>query len=506
MGLLAVSSGRKTRPYFLFLTFLLLERTLPLQTGQTFANMVIMNTHVKRFSTLICLLAFLSWSQFGHTQPIQTEKSGWKVTQNILDNGLTVLILEDQRAPVVTLQVWYRVGSRNERPGITGISHLLEHLMFRGTPTYGKGEFSRLVQERGGRHNAFTSTDHTVYFESAAVQHLDLFLELEADRMAHLILDDEGFAAEQKIVMEERRLRTADEPGSDVWEQVSAAAFTAHPYGWPIVGWMHDLESIALEDVKAYRQAYYAPGNATLVIAGDVTSATLLPKIQETFGKVPAGPTIPSVTSVEPPQRGERRVFLRRPASLPIYIAGYHVPNLEQDESFALSLAAVILGGGRSARLQRSLVEDKQLVLSANAGYDRTSKDPPLFTLSMRIAPGKTWQEAEKALYAEVERLKTQPVTANDLERAKNLVESRFIYGQDSLFYRAMQLGQYASLGDWRLIHKVIPGLRAVTAEQVQQAVQKYLTQNNRTVGILEPDGTPIRESPRGGPGRTSAH
>ncbi len=477
-----------------------------MQTGQTFANMVIMNTHLKRFRTLICLLAYLSWTQLGYTQPTATEKSDWKVTQNILDNGLTVLILEDHRAPVVTLQVWYQVGSRNERPGITGISHLLEHLMFRGTPTYGKGEFSRLVQERGGRHNAFTSTDQTVYFENAAVQHLDLFLELEADRMAHLILDDEGFAAEQKIVMEERRLRTADQPSADIWEQVSAAAFTAHPYGWPIVGWMHDLESIALEDVKAYRQAYYAPGNATLVIAGDVTSATLLRKVQETFGEVPAGPAIPAVTSVEPPQRGERRVFLRRPASLPIYIAGYHVPNLEQDESFALSLAAVILGGGRSARLQQSLVEDKQLVLGANASYDRTSKDPPLFTLSMRIAPGKTWQEAEKALYGEIERLKTRPVTVKDLGRAKNLVESRFTYGQDSLFYRAMQLGQYASLGDWGLIHKVIPGLRAVTAEQVQQAAQKYLIENNRTVGILEPDGTPIRESPRGGPGRTSAH
>ena len=428
------------------------------------------------------------------------------MTQDVLANGLTVLILEDHRAPVATLQVWYKVGSRNERPGITGISHLLEHLMFRGTPTYGKGEFSRLVQERGGRHNAFTSTDQTVYFESAAVQHLDLFLELEADRMAHVMLDETGFIAEQKIVMEERRLRTADEPGSDLWEQVSAAAFTAHPYGWPVVGWMHDLEAITLEDVKAYRRAYYTPGNAILVIAGDLTPETLFPKIRQTFGKVPAGPAIPAVTSVEPRQRGERRVFLKRPASLPIYIAGYHVPNFDHEESFALSIAAVILGGGRSARLQRSLVEDKQLVLSADASYDRTSLDPKLFTLSMRVAPGKTWQAAEQALSEEIALLKTTLVTDKELERAKNLVESRFTYAQDSFFYRALQLGQYAALGDWSLILKVIPGLRAVTAEQVRQVVQKYLTDTNRTVGILEPDGTPIRESSRGGSGRRSAH
>lgn len=456
------------------------------------------------FSTLVCTLVLLVGLQSGHSQPIDT--SGWQVTQHVLNNGLTVIILEDHRAPVATLQVWYKVGSRNERPGITGISHLLEHLMFRGTSTYGKGEFSRLIQERGGRHNAFTSADQTVYFESAAVQHLDLFLELESDRMAHVMLDEEGFLSEQKIVMEERRLRTADEPSSDLWEQVSAAAFTAHPYGWPVVGWMHDLETVTLADVKAYRQTYYAPGNAILVIAGDVTPESLLPRIHKTFGQVPAGPAIPQVTSVEPPQRGERRVFLKRPASLPLYIAGYHVPTFEHDESFALSIAATILGGGRSARLQRSLVEDQQLVLSANAGYDRTSIDPTLFTLSMRIAPGKTWQAAEQALSEEIDRLKTTRVTEKELERAKNLIESRFTYAQDSFFYRALQLGQYAALGDWNLILKVIPGLRAVTAEQVQQVAQKYLIDTNRTVGILEPDGTPLRESSQGGPGHRGSH
>ena len=208
---------------------------------------------------------------------------------------------------------------------------------------------------------------------------------------------------------------------------------------------------------KPIGRAYYTPGNAILVIAGDLTPETLFPKIRQTFGKVPAGPAIPAVTSVEPRQRGERRVFLKRPASLPIYIAGYHVPNFDHEESFALSIAAVILGGGRSARLQRSLVEDKQLVLSADASYDRTSLDPKLFTLSMRVAPGKTWQAAEQALSEEIALLKTTLVTDKELERAKNLVESRFTYAQDSFFYRARQLGQYAALGDWSLILKSFP-------------------------------------------------
>jgi zinc protease len=437
---------------------------------------------------------------------VQAEEHGWKVTQDTLANGLAVVLLEDHRAPVVALQVWYKVGSRNEQLGITGLSHLLEHLMFRGTPKYGPGEFSRLVQERGGSHNAFTAEDNTVYFENAAAPHLDLLLELEADRMVNLTLDDTGFAAEKKIVMEERRMRTVDEPASELLEQVSAAAYTAHPYGWPVVGWMHDLEVITLEDVKKYRQVMYAPGNALLLIAGDVTPDTLLPKIKALFGAIPASTPAPQVTAVEPPQHGERRVLLKRPASLPVYVAAYHVPNLKNDDSFPLSLLAIVLGDSRSSRLQRTLVEDKALVLSADADYDRTSRDASLFALSMRIAPEKQWRDAEVALYKEVEKLKKQPVTEKELERAKNLLESTFTYGQDSLFFRALQLGEYASLGDWSLILKVVPGIRAVTAADLQRVAQTYLGEDNRTVGLLIPEGAPVRESPDGGLGSKSVH
>lgn len=429
-------------------------------------------------------------------EPVRAQRSNasWQVSQQKLENGLTVLLLEDHQSPVITLQVWYKVGARNERLGQTGISHLLEHLMFRGTTKYGEGEFTRLVKEKGGSLNAFTTADHTVYFERITAAHLYLVLDLESDRLANLMLDEKGLEAERLIVMEERRMRTSDNPASDLWEQLSAAAYTAHPYGWPIVGFQRDLEAITLDAVKKYWQTHYAPSNAILVIAGDISPKTVLPKVKATFGVIPAGPSVPPVTAIEPPQRGERRLIFKRPASLPIYAAAYHVPNIHSDDSPALAVLSMILGGGRSARFQKTLVEQKMLALAADARYDRTSKDAPLFSLSMRVAPQTKWQDAETALYEEIERMKTRPVTDTELARAINLVESRFIYNQDSLFYRAMQLAQYASLGDWQLIYQVVPSLRAVTAADVQRVAQTYLREENRTVGILIPDGPPTRE------------
>jgi zinc protease len=415
------------------------------------------------------------------------EEPSWNVTTETLPNGLQVLILTDHRAPVASFQVWYQVGSRNEQMGSTGLAHLLEHLMFRGSEKFGPGEFSRLVQEKGGSLNAFTGNDHTTYFENIAAPHLGLMIELETDRMASLVLDDKVLAAEKQVVMEERRLRTTDDPAAELFEQVWGAAFTAHPYGWPIIGWMSDLENLTIKDVLDFRRTYYAPNNAILVAAGDIEPQTLLSTIKESFVSIPSSPPPPPVRAVEPPQRGERRVTLRRPASLPVVVAVYHVPNYKSGNSFALTLLATILGDGRSSRLRRALVEEKTLALGVDTSYDRLSPDPSLFTLSLRVAPEKRWQEAEATLYEEVEKLKAQPVSQRELERAQNLVESSFIFGQDSLFYRALQLGQYASLGDWQLIKQVIRGIRAVTPEAVQKVAQTYLTEDNRTVGVLIP-------------------
>ncbi len=458
------------------------------------------------FSVILSVASLFVLSSPSPTLVAQEGERSWQVTEETLPNGLKVLIFEDHRAPVVSLQMWYQVGSRNERPGITGVSHLLEHLMFRGTTKYGPGEFSKLIQSTGGMDNAFTSDDHTVYFENTGGRHIDLLLSLEADRMENVILDETGFQSERQIVMEERRMRTSDEPAADLLEQVSAAAYTAHPYGWPTVGWMSDLETLTLEDVKQYRQVYYAPNNAVLVVAGDVTPEILLPKIRSAFGEAKVGAPPPAVTAKEPPQRGERRVTLKRPAALPIYMAAYHAPNFTSEDSFALSMLSVILAGGRSSRLQTTLVEKKALTLSADADYDRTARDATLFFLSMRVAPGKKWQEAEAALYQEVEKLKTTLVGEKELQRAQNLVEASFVYGQDSLFFRAQQLGKYASLGNWKLITQFIPGIRAVTAADIQRVTRTYLREENRTVGVLIPEGAPIREKPESELGRRSVH
>ena len=419
------------------------------------------------------------------------EGFSWKVTAERLENGLQVLILEDHRANALSFQLWYRVGSRNEQIGATGLAHLFEHLMFRGSKEFGPGEFSRLIQERGGTHNAFTREDSTTYFETIAASELALVSRLEADRMANTILDEEVLGAEQKIVMEERRLRVADDPASELYEQLRAAAFTAHPYGWPVIGWMSDLERVALSDALEFRKTYYAPNNAVAVLVGDVTPQRAIATVKEAFAGIAPGPAAAPVRALEPPQKGERRIHLRRAASLPVIVAAYHVPNYESEDGFELSLLATVLGEGRSSRLQRALVEDKTLALWVDASYDRLSVDPALFTVALRVAPGRKWEDAEAALYEALEAIKNEPPAPRELERAKNLVESSFVFSQDSLFYRGFQLGLYATLGDWELIKQVIPGIRAVTAEGVRKAARKYLTETNRTVGVLIPAQQP---------------
>ena len=291
--------------------------------------------------------------------------------------------------------------------------------MFRGTPKYGQGEFSKLVQATGGTDNAFTSDDHTVYFENTASQHIDLLISLEADRLVNLNLDETGFQAERKIVMEERRLRTTDQPAADLWEQVGAAAYTAHPYGWPVVGWMSDLEALTLEDVKQYRQIYYAPNNAILVIAGAVNPETLLPQIRSRSARPKQGRH----------RRRSPRKSLRNEANVASFLSARRLfpsiwprimcRTIRTTTAFALSMLSIVLAGGRSSRLQTTLVEKKRLALSADADYDRTARDPTLFFLSMRVAQGKKWQDAETALYQEVEKLKTTLVSEKELQRAQ---------------------------------------------------------------------------------------
>jgi zinc protease len=418
------------------------------------------------------------------------------VFEAFLSNGLKVILLENHKAPLVTFQVWYRVGSRNEEWGKTGLSHMLEHMMFKGTEKVGPEEFSRIIQENGGNDNAFTSRDYTAYFENLSADRVQVAIELESDRMQNLVLREEDFRTERMVVMEERRLRTEDNPQAYVQEQIEAAAFQIQPYHWPTIGWMEDIARFALEDLKSYYRTYYNPINAFLVVVGDFKKEDLLPRIEKAFGSYPKGAMPNQERDKDPPQNGERRIFVKKEAQLPYIVMGYHVPKLSDPDSYVLEVIAVILSGGKSSRLYQSLVREKRLVLSADADHSLLSRDPSLFYLSADLLPGKDVTEVEKALDQEVERLQREPVGERELEKAKNQLEASFIFRQDSIFYQAMLLAQHEITLNWRAIDDYIPSIRKVSAEDIQRVTKRYLIPDNRTVGILVPlppkEGMPV--------------
>ena len=350
-----------------------------------------------------------------------------KVTEKVLSNVLKVLLKEEHKSPVVTFQIWYKVGSRNEKLGTTGISHVLEHMMFKGTKKYGPKTFSQTVMRNGGNDNAFTGKDYTAYFENFAADRIGISLDLESDRMTNLLLIEKDFQSERDVVKEERRMRTEDDPTSTMVEEMMAMAFIAHPYEWPVIGWMADIGNITRDDLSNHYRTYYAPNNATLVVAGDFDTKTLLPQIEKYFGQIPRGPAVPKIGAVEPKQQGERRVTVKRQAELPAVFAGYHAPDLKHRDSYALEVLQGILSSGKSSRLYKSLVYEKQIALYAGGDYDNIANDPNMFYVYAGVMPGKTTDEVERALYAEIEKLKTTPATDEELQKAKNQIESGFI-------------------------------------------------------------------------------
>lgn len=410
-----------------------------------------------------------------------------QVLEKVLPNGLKVILLENHKAPLVTFQIWYRVGSRNEAWGKTGLSHMLEHMMFKGTEKIGPEEFSRIIQENGGNDNAFTSRDYTAYFENLSSDRIQVAIDLESDRMQNLLLREEDFQTERMVVMEERRLRTEDNPSAYLSEQLEATAFQIHPYHWPIIGWMEDIARFTLEGLKAYYQTYYNPANAFLVVVGDFKKEDLLPKIEKAFGSIPKGVPPNQERDRDPPQTGERRIFVKKEAQLPSLVMGYHVPNLRERDSYVLEVIATILSGGKSSRLYQSLVREKRLVLDADADHSLLSRDPSLFYLSADLLPGKEVSEVEKALEQEVERLKREPMGERELEKVKNQLEAFFVFGQDSIFNQAMLLARHEIALNWRAIDDYIPSIRKVTQEDIQRVAKQYLIPDNRTVGILIP-------------------
>lgn len=409
------------------------------------------------------------------------------VFETVLPNGLKVILLENHKAPLVTFQVWYRVGSRNEAWGRTGLSHMLEHMMFKGTEKVGPEEFSRIIQENGGNDNAFTSRDYTAYFENISTDRVQVSIDLESDRMQNLLLREQDFRTERMVVMEERRLRTEDNPQANLQEHMEATAFLTSPYHWPTIGWKEDIERFTLDDLKAYYRTYYNPVNAILIVVGDFKREELLPKIEKAFGSIAKGIAPSQERDVDPRQIGERRIFVKKEAQLPYLVMGYHVPNLREPDSYALEVIATLLSAGKSSRLYQSLVREKRLVLSADADHSLLSRDPSLFYLSAELLPGKEVVEVEKALDQEVERLKNELVGAQELEKAKNQMEASFVFGQDSLFYQAMLLARNEITLTWRAIDDYLPSIRKISPEDIQRVAKKYLKPDNRTVGVLIP-------------------
>ena len=445
---------------------------------------------------LTLLLFFLSI-------PISEAGLRERVFETILPNGFKVILLEDHKAPLITFQVWYRVGSRNEVWGKTGLSHMLEHMMFKGTQKVGPEGFSRIIQENGGNDNAFTSRDYTAYFENLSADRVQVSLDLESDRMQNLLLREEDFRTERMVVMEERRLRTEDNPTAFLQEQLEATAFQLQPYHWPIIGWMEDIARFTLEDLKAYYRTYYHPANAFLIVVGDFKKEDLLPRIEKAFGLFPKGVAPNQGKDIDPKQTGERRIFVKKEAQLPSIVMGYHAPNLREPDSYdsyVLEVISAILSGGKSSRFYQSLVREKRLVLSADADYSLLSKDPSLFYISADLLPGKDMAEVEKALDQEVERLQKETVGEHELEKVKNQLEASFVFGQDSLFYQAMLLARFEITLGWGEIDHYIPSIRKVSPEDIQRVAKQYLVPDNRTVGILIPLSPKEGEATPAGP------
>jgi zinc protease len=417
-----------------------------------------------------------------------------------LDNGLKLIVKEDHRSPVVVSQVWYKVGSTYEHDGVTGLSHALEHMMFKGTPEHGPNEFSRIIAENGGRENAFTSHDYTAYFQELEKARLKVSFELESDRMRHLTLDPKEFAKEIQVVMEERRMRTDDDPESLTDEQFNAVAFLNSAYRIPVIGWMDDLKHMRVEDLRKWYETWYAPNNATLVVVGDVDPQQVYNLAKKYFGPLKPS-TIPEVKPRdEIPQTGVRRITVKAPAELPYLVMGYKVPVLRTAknawEPYALEVLAGILDGGDSARIAKNLIRGSQVAAQASAGYSLDARSENLLALDGTPAQGHTIAELETALREQVKKLREDLVSEEELKRIKAQVVTSDVYQKDSVFYQAMQIGSLESVGlGWQVSDQYVDKVKAVTAEQVRDVARKYLIDDHLTVAVLDPQ--PISDEER---------
>lgn len=421
--------------------------------------------------------------------------------ERTLPNGMKVVVREDHRAPTAVHLVLYRVGSVDEMNGRTGISHLLEHLMFKGTEAYPAGEFSRRVAQLGGRENAFTTNGYTGYFQQIGAQHLPEVMKLEADRMSNLALGQEAFEQELRVVMEERRLRTEDRARALVYEQFRAQAFVASPVRQPVIGWFSDLRAFTLDDVQRWYRDWYTPSNATVVVVGDVSSDEVWKMAEHSYGQVQARALPARKPLDEPEQRGMRRAWVKAPAENPYVVMGFKVPSLTEvdgdGEPYALEVLAAVLDADENGRLTRNIVRGSRVANQVGAGYDPVSRGPSLFVLDGTPAEGRTTAEVEQALRDEITRIADDGVAPEELERIKTQYVAGEIYKRDSIMAQAMEIGGLEMAGfSHRDADRILARVAAVEADEVQAVARKYFASDEAlTIVTLLPQ--PIAEGER---------
>lgn len=410
-----------------------------------------------------------------------------------LDNGLKILVKQDKRAPIAVVQLWYKVGSSYEQNGSTGISHVVEHMMFKGTQKYPTGEFNRIIAENGAEDNAFTAQDYTAYYQVIAADRLEVAFDLESDRVRNLTLPPEEFKKEIEVVKEERRWRTEDKPTALLREQFEATAFMNSPYHNPVIGWMADLDAMKVEDLRAWYERWYAPNNATLIVVGDVEPDKVFELAKKYYGPLkPTADIPPPKPQTEVEQKGMRYLKLKAPAELPYIMLGYKVPSmlstLEKWQPYALEMLASILDGGNSSRLAKELIRGKEIASEASASYSGYGRLPDLFVLGGMPAQGQKLETVKAALLEQVEKLKNQPVSTEELARVKAQVIAGEIYERDSQQQQASLLGSLESVGlGYALADQYVDNILAVTPEQIQAVAKQYLNEDHLTVAELDP-------------------
>src|SRR5215467_2908275 len=418
----------------------------------------------------------------------QSEARQFPVVTKTLKNGMKVLVQSDHSIPNVALYIFYRIGSRNEHPGTTGLSHFFEHMMFNGAKKYGPGELDKVMEANGGANNAYTTENVTVYQDWFPRSALNLIFDIEADRIQYLSFDAKKIESERGVVASERRTSVDADNGGILDEQLQATAFIAHPYQWPVVGWMSDIEHWTMEDLKHHFEMGYSPNNATMVVVGDVTSDEIFQLCEKYIEPIPTHTPPPPVTTVEPEQLGERRLVVHKPAELPLLMIGYHVPQTNNPDFYALNILRTVLFQGESSRMYQRLVDKDQIALDVSA-FVQPSFDPTLAIVVAQPKQGVDPAKCETAIYEELDKTKSALILDQELEKAKNIRLVEFYHQMRTINGRANTIGTYeVFFGDYARLFDAAKNYSAVTKEDVQRVAKKYFGANNRTVATLIPE------------------